>query len=530
MKPDMLHLFSNLFYSKIHIIFFNHCFFFQHLYSVVHEKVQQNSTAVSDIQGNMFGRIMKSEGISRNTDLNVCVKKPNPNSDELINFITCLETYHSFERKSDSLVKTREEFPNVKPEIPDNYSGMSIEEIDRNYQVLKLQDVECTSFDIGFGNRITQSDISDSSSPTDALSGFSSKKIKYDDDFLAKNDENRRYIEETETCFFNDGPESKFKDPYSSVDYPTVPNPALNCKVPKGFNYANLLYSDDDLLTKKNVSQVYIEETQMHAFCDVPKNTYLDVEYPAFSDKTLEKINTKPVHYKDKSNHLKGDNISNIYSKDTKKCPFNDITENQYPRLEYPTGHSPTFKCESPEIIYTKPPHYDDENDDILEVRNINHRKDSQTYSFTDLTKVKNFSQNLTFPAFNSKEAEEIGFSTPLHYNEKHSSSPKTETRKLDLSRYKYKKKRLVDDDFFTQNKFMKYSMSNSLPSASPRLQKGRSSKTVCKKVSFQGISPSQCTSLQSWSLQPQTPRFTDDSNSCSNQSNGSYSEELGKV
>lgn len=432
---------------------------------------------------------MKSDQISRNSNLDFLSKKFNSNTNELINFITCLEKDYSFEDRlmTDFAVQT----PKSKPEEcktfdTDDYSEMSVEEIDRNYSALKLKDVTHASFDIGFENNFDSQSIAqtqtssshsispDTVSPVDNYSIVDpvSKKRKHDN-FTFPGDFNDICIEENQ---INCSSESK-----SSKDLYQIQNFSVRNYIPYKTNSfhktvhaskplrdahlqniqrkkISLSQSDNELIMQDDLNNVYIKESQASYSSELRSTKSQNLKcsmrnYLPYESSSYDETMPAPPILGDRRANLqkvqvKNINLSQYDNKSISQKDFNNICIE-----ESQMYYSSVSKC-------SKHPYHNLKNT----MRNY------LPYRSADFDETKHASHFLGDSDANIENVQ---------------------VKQSNLSEYRFKKRKNADFDSPSQSKLTKCS-SQSLVSSSPLLQKGQSSKNVCKQVSFKN-SPIFC-------------------------------------
>lgn len=429
---------------------------------------------------------MKSDQISRNSNSDFLSKKFNSNTNELVNFITCLEKDYSFEDRlmTDFAVKT----PRSKPEdcktlVTNDYSEMSVEEIDRNYRALKLQDISHASFDIGFENNFDSQSIAqahtssshsispDSVSPVDNYSIVDPvlKKRKHDN-FTFQDDFNNMCIEENQTHCSSKSKSSKGL--YQNQNFPLM-------------NY--VAYKSNALSETVHTSQ-------------------------PLRDANLQNIRRKNLSVSQCDNELiMQDDLNNVYIKESQTSYSSESRSTKNQNLKCSMRNDLPYKSSSSDETMPVPPLLEDRRTNLqnVQVKKIYlSQYDNKSISQKDFNNIC-IEESQTYYSSVSKNAKHPYHKYPLRNNSPYKSDDFDETKhathflgdsdanrenvqvkQLNLSDYRFKKRKNADFDFPSQNKFTKYSSQNLL--TSPILQKGQSSKTVCKQVSFKN-SPIFC-------------------------------------
>lgn len=432
---------------------------------------------------------MKSDQISRNSNLDFLSKKFNSSTNELINFITCIEKDYSFEDRlmTDFAVQT----PKSKPEDcktfdTDDYSEMSVEEIDKNYRALKLQDVTHASFDIGFENNFNSQSIAqthtssshsispDTISPVDNYSIVDPvpKKRKHDN-FIFQEDLNDICIEENQIHCSSESKSSK--DLYQIQNFSVrnyVPNKSnsfhktIHASKPlRDAHLQNiqrkqlsLSQSDNELIMQDDLKNVYIKESQTSYSSELRSTKSQNLKcsmtnhLPYESSSYDETMHAPPILRDRKANlqnvQVKNINLSQYDNKSISQKDFNNICIE-----ESQMYYSSVSKC-------SKHPYHDLKNS----------MRSHLPYRSDDFDETKHASHFLGDSDANLENVQ---------------------VKQSNLSQYRFKKRKNIDFDSPSQSKFTKYSSQN-LVTTSPLLQKGQSSKNVCKQVSFKN-SPIFC-------------------------------------
>lgn len=431
---------------------------------------------------------MKSDQISRNSNLDFLSKKLNPNTNELIKFIAYLEKDLSFEDRliTDFTFQT----PKSKPEEcqtfdNDDYSEMSVEEIDRNYRALKLQDMTHASFDIGFENNFDSQSITQT--PTSSSHSVS-------------------------------------PDTISLVDNYCVVDP-----VPKKRKHNNFIFQDDfnDICIEENQTHCSSESESSKDLSEIQKcsvRNYMSYKSNPFHKTVhasqplrnahLQSIQREKLSLPQCDNELiMQDDLNDIYIKENQTSCSSESRSTESQNLKCSMRNYLSSKSGSPDDTLHAPPLLRDRRANLQNVQvkkinlsqhdnksisqeNFNNISIEESHMYYCLSKCsKQPYHNLKNPTRNhlpyrSDDFDETKYASHF-FRDSDANLEYVQVKQTDLSEYSFKKRKNADFDSPSQSKFTKYSSQSSL-TASPTLQKGQISKTVCKQVSFKN-SPIFC-------------------------------------